>query len=150
MHVFRLFMIIWIVSAGVPAAAERNNPEGGVPIAWSRLPDLPEPLGVAGPYSGVSNDALIVAGGAHFPVSLFKGGTKVWTNRGYVCIRDGNSYAWDSTFTLPKAIAYGASISTPDGVLCMGGCDAERCYRGRMADRAGRRKSCHKDYAAAA
>ena len=122
-------MIIWIVSTGVPDAAEGIAPEGGIPFAWSRLPDLPEPLGVAGPYAGVGNDALIVAGGAHFPVSLFKGGTKVWTNRGHVCVRDGDSFSWSSTFTLPKPIAYGASISTPDGVLCMGGCDAERCYR---------------------
>ena len=32
------------------------------------LPDLPDPIGMAGPFVGVHNDALIVAGGANFPV----------------------------------------------------------------------------------
>ena len=36
-------------------------------LSWSELPSLPDPLGVAGPFAGVHNDALIVAGGANFP-----------------------------------------------------------------------------------
>ncbi|SVD81223.1 uncharacterized protein METZ01_LOCUS434077, partial [marine metagenome] len=37
-------------------------------LEWKPLPDLPDPIGVAGPFVGVHNDALIVAGGANFPV----------------------------------------------------------------------------------
>ena len=43
-------------------------------IQWSELPDLPDTLGVAGAFSGVSSHALIVAGGANFPEPLFKDG----------------------------------------------------------------------------
>lgn len=131
-NVFRKFwlcIVVGIYVIGLSQAAAGENPGGGNPLEWSTLPDLPEPLGVAGPYAGISGDALIVAGGAHFPVSLFDGGTKVWIDRGYVCVRDGDSYSWAWEFTLPMPIAYGASITTPDGVLCMGGCDAEQCYR---------------------
>ena len=39
------------------------------------LPDLPDAIGMAGPFVGVHNDALIVAGGANFPVA---GGEDLW------------------------------------------------------------------------
>lgn len=39
--------------------------------------DLPEPPVVASPHAGVSNDALIVAAGAHFPTPLFENGEEV-------------------------------------------------------------------------
>ncbi len=42
-------------------AAENN-------LKWTALPDLPGGLGVAGPFVGVHNDALIIGGGGHFPV----------------------------------------------------------------------------------
>ena len=29
---------------------------------WANLPDLPDSLGLSGPFVGTSNDALIVAG----------------------------------------------------------------------------------------
>ncbi|MCE5252492.1 sodium/solute symporter [bacterium] len=96
---------------------------------WERLPDLPDSLGVAGSFAGVSNDVLIVAGGAHFPVSLFNGGKKVWVDSGYVLSRDVHGlYAWKESFTLNRPLAYGASVSTGDGIIFIGGCDAERCY----------------------
>ena len=50
-------------------------------LSWAQLPDMPEPLGVAGPFVGVSNGALVVAGGAHFETSPFQGGVKLWIDR---------------------------------------------------------------------
>ncbi len=38
------------------------------------------------------------------------------------------SYEWHTGFHLPRPLAYGASVSTERGVLCIGGCDAEQCY----------------------
>lgn len=38
-----------------------------VSIEWRELPPLPEPLGLGGPFAGVSNDALIVASGEGRP-----------------------------------------------------------------------------------
>jgi SSS family solute:Na+ symporter len=57
-----------------PPAAATDTPESA--LQWSRLPDLPDPLGLGGPFVGTSNNALIVAGGSNFPVSPFQGGTK--------------------------------------------------------------------------
>jgi len=46
---------------------------------WKPLPPIPDPVGVAAPFAGVSGGALIVAGGANFPDRPpWQGGTKVW------------------------------------------------------------------------
>jgi len=100
--------------------------QAGEPLDWRALPPLPEPLGLGGPFAGVSNDALIVAGGAHFPVSLFKGGTKAW--RDYVFVLEHGEGQWRRTAPLPRPLAYGASISAMGGLICIGGGDANQHY----------------------
>ena len=99
-------------------------------LQWSQLPDLPNKTGVAGPFAGVHNDVLIVAGGANFPKGMpWEGGQKVWHDDIYVLERtDQGQYQWHSGFKLDRPLAYGGSVTTEDGVICIGGCDAERCY----------------------
>ena len=112
--------------AGMPCGADDAVMRNG--MVWKTLPDMPEPLGVGGPYAGISNNVLIVAGGAHFPVSLFDGGVKRWIDTMHVLSCDGDDCRWENGFRLPRPLAYGASVTLPEGVLCIGGCDAERCY----------------------
>jgi len=90
-------------------------------LHWQQLQDLPDPLGVAGAYSGVSAGMLIVAGGANFPEPLFKDGQrnpsarKAWCGEVYVLAEpDGQ---WQTCARLPRPLAYGASVTTPDGVV---------------------------------
>lgn len=109
-----------------------------VEFRWDELPALPPPPGetkqpgVAGPFVGVHGDVLIVAGGANFPDKLpWDGGAKSWWDDIWVLEKSGTGAArWiaDRTFKLPRKIGYGLSVSTPDGVVCVGGSDAERCY----------------------
>ncbi len=94
---------------------------------WRSLPELPEPRGVAGPVTGISNGALIVAGGAHFDIPPFEGGTKLWIDRGFVLeTPDGT---WREAGNLPRPLAYTANVTTPDGILVIGGSDSGRHYR---------------------
>jgi N-acetylneuraminate epimerase len=95
---------------------------------WDRLPDLPGKLGVAGAFAGVSNGALIVAGGANFPQGMpWQGGKKVWRDAVWVW-REG-ALAFTEAGKLPRPLAYGVSCSTYFGtVACIGGCDEERHY----------------------
>ena len=99
-------------------------------LSWSHLADLPpvgdqsESLGVAGPYVGVHDDALIVAGGANFPKPYW-GEDKVWHDDIWVLERSGE---WTKGGTLPRPLGYGASVSLSQGVLCMGGNDANQTY----------------------
>jgi len=96
-------------------------------LDWTELPELPAELGVAGPFAGVSQDALIVAGGANFPNGVpWDGGEKVWYDDIYVL--DRTEGEWRTGFSLPRPLAYGASVTTDGGLLCIGGCDGDRCY----------------------
>ena len=97
-------------------------------LDWRRLPDLPDELGVAGPFVGIHSDALIVAGGANFPRPVWEN-DKVWHDRVHVLTKAGADYAWKDGGTLPRPIAYGAAVSTPDGIVCMGGNDAEEIFK---------------------
>ncbi|PPL02179.1 Kelch motif-containing protein [Parapedobacter indicus] len=87
-----------------------------------RLPDFPNSLGIAGAYLGVSNNVVIVAGGSHFNKPQWSGGTKqllddIWVLRGNA---DGG-YEWIAMGKLPFRVSNGASATTPQGVICVGG-----------------------------
>ena len=87
------------------------------------LPPLPDALGVAGPFAGVSGGALLVAGGANFPHGFpWEGGQKMWHDEIYVLPQGATN--WLTGFKLPRPLAYGVSLPFDDGVLCLGGNDA--------------------------
>ncbi|MBM3983618.1 MAG: galactose oxidase [Planctomycetes bacterium] len=94
---------------------------------WERLPSLPDKEGFAGPFAGVSNGALVVAGGANFPDKKpWEGGKKVWTDAVFVLEKpDGK---WQTAGKLPRPLGYGVSVTHGNGVVCVGGSDADRHY----------------------
>jgi N-acetylneuraminic acid mutarotase len=93
------------------------------------LPDLPDTMGYGGPFAGVHLDALIVAGGANFPDGppwehvvggkTMPRGEKKWHDTIYVW--EKGAAAWNTSFNLPQPLAYGVSVSSPDGLLLIGG-----------------------------
>ncbi|MGH9752297.1 MAG: galactose oxidase [Blastocatellia bacterium] len=93
----------------------------------TKLAPLPDRRGFAGAFAGVSNGALIVAGGANFPDQpVWEGGKKHWSDKIFVLEKpDGE---WRSGGAGPKALGYGVSITTDKGLLCVGGADANRHY----------------------
>ncbi len=98
-------------------------------LDWKKLADLPDAEGFAGSYAGVSNGALIVAGGANFPEKpLWEGGPKRWTDR--VFVMPASSPGWQDAAPLPKPLGYGATASLPQGVMFIGGSNAS----GAVAD----------------
>ncbi len=96
-------------------------------LHFDSLPPLPEKLGVAGPFVGVHHDALIVAGGANFPRPIWKS-QKQWLRQIHVLTRNGDQYQWHDGGQLDRNMAYGASVSTRDGVLCIGGNDSANTF----------------------
>jgi N-acetylneuraminic acid mutarotase len=104
-------------------------------ITWSDLPPLPPAPGkkiqpgVAGPFVGVSNGALIVAGGANFPdAPPWEGGAKTWWDTIFVLKSADAGWLTGELFRLPRPLAYGQSFTTPHGLVCAGGCDEKRGY----------------------
>ena len=125
----------FLLSATMPAAADPS----AAGLAWSDLPPVPPPpgkdgqLGLGGPFVGTSGGAVLVAGGANFPDGPpWHGGKKVWCDSVYVLQEQaGGPPRWLTglEMRLPRPLAYGASVQAADGVVCIGGCDREACYR---------------------
>ena len=96
-------------------------------LRWDELPALPNTIGLGGPFAGVHNDALIVAGGANFPdAPPWDYGQKIWYDDIYV-LEPGAS-EWRTGWNLKRPLAYGASVSTNEGLVMIGGSDAEQVY----------------------
>ena len=107
----------------------------GEALKWDSLPPLPPAAGMkiqpglAGAFTGVHKDALILAGGANFPdglpwAKLPDGSSpkKIYHTDIYVLLKSGDKYTWaNSNLKLPKGYSYGVSITTADGVICIGG-----------------------------
>ena len=102
-------------------------------LDWHRLPDLPDSIGVGGPCAGISNSALIVAGGAHFRDPFLQGGEKVWTDSIYVLTSSFSE--WKSGFTLNRPTGYTVAAQWEDEVICAGGGDAQKHFEEVIAFR---------------
>lgn len=108
------------------AFAQQADDEGM--LRWSELPALPDSLGVAGPFAGLHGDALIVAGGANFPLPVWEN-DKQWHDAIHLLVRDTEGkYTWKDGGKLPRKIAYGSAVSTKEGVVCIGGNDSQQAF----------------------
>jgi solute:Na+ symporter, SSS family len=98
-------------------------------IVWSELPQLPPSInnsvqpGLAGSFSGVYKDILIVAGGANFPDKLpWEGGKKVWHNDIYLLdLKNPVKWIISENLRLPFPSAYGVTIEDENGLILIGG-----------------------------
>lgn len=81
-------------------------------------------IGVAGAFAGMVNGKLYVAGGANFPGGFpWTGAEKVWHRTLYVYDFDKAQWSQYPGF-LPEPAAYGVSVTTPDGIIVIGGSNA--------------------------
>jgi N-acetylneuraminate epimerase len=81
-------------------------------------------LGFAGPINGITNNVLMVAGGANFPDKMpWEGGKKQYSNEIHVLEKTGDDFHWNTkvTNTLPEPIAYPGNTTTNLGVVYVGG-----------------------------
>ena len=133
---FTVLCLITFISESGWAQINSDADDGESPITsginWQPLPDLPDTVGVAGAFTGVYDDVLIVAGGANFPDGPpWKGGGKVYHDRIYVLDQNDNEPVWhtDEVLTLPRPLGYGVTVQTTDGLILVGGTDGSEVYR---------------------
>ena len=100
------------------------NANAGESLVWEKLPAIPDAEGFAGAFAGVSNGALIVAGGANIAGHKWAEPLrKLWHDSVFVIEKpDGE---WRGGFRLPRALGYGVSVTTQRGVVCIGGSDSQ-------------------------
>lgn len=98
-------------------------------LEWRELAPLPDPVGVAAPFAGVVDGALVVAGGANFPGGRpWDGAERIWHDK--IFVLDSADDDWREAGKLPAPVAYGVSVTLADGILCVGGSGPN----GHMAD----------------
>ncbi|WP_413997912.1 galactose oxidase [Flavobacterium sp. W1B] len=81
-------------------------------------------LGFAGAINGISNDVLLVTGGANFPDKMpWEGGKKNYSKVIHVLQKCDNQFTWIKKVksVLPEPIAYCGTTSTDLGVVYVGG-----------------------------
>ncbi|SHJ07469.1 cyclically-permuted mutarotase family protein [Arenibacter nanhaiticus] len=94
--------------------------------------NIPVEKGLNGCFSGIHNGLMIIAGGANFPdKDLWEGGKKVWYDTIYALQSDDNGYHWVQKIAvkLPRPIGYGVSVSTDNGIICIGGDNGKEVFR---------------------
>jgi len=80
--------------------------------------------GLAGPLAGIASNCLVVGGGSNFEGALpWNGGKKLYHNQLYVLQRNNKGqYTWlPQRTTLSANLAYCASVTTKEGIICIGG-----------------------------
>ncbi len=105
-------------------------------LEWENIAALPprpgfaKAEGLAGTFAGAQGDVLLLAGGTNYAGrSLAEGAARAWWDDIYVLRRRYNAaqqatYEWLPPHnSLPRHLAYGASASLPEGVLCIGGAE---------------------------
>ena len=91
-------------------------------LLWQdSLPSIPDPVGFAGSFAGVSNGTLLVAGGANFPDggTPWTGSKKVWHQHVFALEKPGGE--WKAAGILPHALGYGATVNWKDACILIGG-----------------------------
>jgi len=131
------FWWLAVVSAMAWHAAGEASTHAAEFLNWSKLTSLPpnpgddEQLGMAGPFVGMHNDHLIVAGGANFPKPVWEN-DKVWYPFAWAYdLVDGEWMGAPVTLRRHggrRRVAYGASASTSHGVVCIGGNDGQTVF----------------------
>ena len=116
------------MSIGILSPAQNRNTisvNWSIPTAIPPAAGMSKQLGLAGAFAGVHNGVMIIAGGANFPDAMpWKGGKKLHRDDIYVMQKNTKGKPeWIKTNTrhLPEPVAYGVSISLPEGIFCAGG-----------------------------
>ncbi len=118
--------VLTVCQLAIPAAMAQEA-KMKLALQWRKLPPIPDHEGFAAMFAGTSGDALIAAGGANFPdTRLWDGGIKTWYDTIYLLAPGAK--AWRIVGKLPRANAYGISVTTGAGVVCAGGGDANRHF----------------------
>lgn len=84
-------------------------------------------FGVSACYAGWTDGRLLMAGGCNFPdVPAAEGGTKKFYQDIYAAdVTSDSILEWRKVGELPRPAAYGVAVSTPQGVVCVGGSNSE-------------------------
>lgn len=96
-------------------------------FAWKNAPALPVPEGLSAGFVGLHGNVVFYAGGSNFDKPRWEGGSKRFHRDMWVLVNPSSPNAtWEKAGEWPHPVADGATVETPQGLLCLGGTDGER------------------------
>ncbi len=115
-----IYLLTLLMSLTLNNIFAQNTPT----LTWNTLAPIPNPVGFAGSFAGVSNGALLVAGGANFPDggAPWTGSVKAWHDDIYILEKPEGK--WVLAGKLPYALGYGASVTWKNTLIILGGSSA--------------------------
>ena len=111
-----LFVALGVLAFNLISCLPKSNQHSTL------IPPHPVAQGVSAPFAGFIDQWMVVGGGCNFPnIPAADGGKKAYYSTFYACNTTADSLKWDlqTNFRLP--IAYGASVETEKGLICIGG-----------------------------
>ena len=121
-------VLLFIMLFTIRLKAQKNIKEPQ--MMWQIAISIPPPpgasqqFGIAGAWAGIHHNVLLIGGGANFPDGMpWLGGKKKYYKDVYAFLKneEGTLSLLSNNLQLPFPIAYGASCSTPKGIVCAGG-----------------------------
>jgi len=97
-------------------------------FSWDEFTAIPDSVGFAGSYAGISHGALLVAGGANFPDGIGPWGNTPKTWYDHVFVLEQPKGTWKHAGKLPRPLGYGVSITWGNSLICIGGGNADGHY----------------------
>lgn len=115
------YIILFIIFPMFTTLSESKAQQQHAALKWNTLAPIPDKIGFAGSFAGVSGGALIVAGGANFPDggAPWTGSIKAWTNE--IFILENQHETWKKAGMLPKKMGYGVSVTYKNSLILIGG-----------------------------
>ena len=128
MKILKTMRNIFLAACGFAAAAcNGTDPVKVTPLQGFPCDEEGIAKGVSACYAGVIDGCLVMAGGCNFPgLPPRLGGTKKYYDGIYTAQLSGDTaLVWRRVGKLPAPAAYGVSVTTPDGIVCIGGNNSE-------------------------
>jgi SSS family transporter len=122
--ILRFFFLAGVSFAVTTAVASQHSQPT---LNWEQFTPLPERLGAAGAFAGVSGGTLIVAGGVRVSEdSTTANGKTNWHDT--IAVLQNPKDEWTGDFKLSRPTAHGVSVTTMQGVVCIGGGGEQRHF----------------------
>lgn len=124
----KLITLLCLILTGIVGLSAQDAAPSFNSSCFTPLPPLCAEggQGVSAPYAGAIGDRVVVAGGCNFPdVPAAQGGSKKFYTAIYT-LAPSTDTAWTPAGHLGVASAYGVSVTTPRGIVIIGGTDGQR------------------------
>ena len=124
-------LFIFIFTIALHAQTPPHNDNTFNQVEYKTLPalDVADGQGLSGHLAGVINNHIWVAGGCNFPdAPLAQGGKKKFYKDIYKLSDSNGTTKWKKMGEIATPLAYGVSVTTPNGIVCIGGTDGNRSY----------------------